>query len=82
MFINIEKMILAFLPLFIIEKFGRKKLLVIGISVLAFALFLMFVGLLKKEDGGIFPILVMLGVFIYIFSFVITYGPIMWLYFP
>lgn len=75
-------MVLSFLPLLIIEKFGRKRLLVVGISVLAIALFLIYLGLLKKESGGIFPILVLVGVFIYIFSFVITYGPIMWLYFP
>ena len=83
--INGEKTLVAVFAVLLLAKFGRRRLLLIGQLFLIVTSFGVFVGYLNHEDESnrywTSP-LILASFFVFILSFVSTFGPIPWLYIP
>ena len=76
-------MILALLAILLLQKYGRKQLLLIGLAFLAFSLLNFSIGLIfRKKWITVAPIIIIGSSLLYFIAFVLTLGPIMWLYIP
>jgi len=80
-FVGIFKLIATLLAVFTIDKYGRRYLLLLGITVMFFALFgLTAAFAFESSGGGLSPIKlsIIIFIFIYISGYQAGFGPIAW----
>ena len=79
--INLVKTISATLSVLILNRIGRKSLLLRGVSVIAFSLLILYCGYeFHDQNPSIFGVFIIAGFFLYIFSFALSSGPLAWIY--
>ena len=81
-FIQIEKLIVASMGVWLLKCYGRRYLTQIGLLLIFISLIGLTSGFWMNEDVQWSKNLIFASFFVYIIAFVVTYGPIMWLYIP
>ena len=76
------KLVMTLLSVVVVDKYGRRWLLLVGVSIMLFALAVMvgaFWG--NSGDGGLNgrTVAIILGMFLYIGGYQVSFGPISWL---
>jgi hypothetical protein len=69
------------MALFILNKTGRKNLILGGLFAISFALLLLFFGSeYYSNNTELFSVFLMVGFFLHVFCFSMSLGPINWIY--
>lgn len=80
---NLEGVIASFMSSIILTKIGRKIILQIGTLLAAVTLVMVSIGfMIKDSDSNASNFLIVLGLLIYMGSFGLSLGPVVWLYIP
>jgi FtsH-binding integral membrane protein len=81
MLLNGEKLIVSIVGAFLLVRFGRREMMLSGLFILVVTCVGLFIGFQFHEESSSWSnILIMTCFFLYIISFVMTLGPIVWLY--
>lgn len=73
---------MTFVAIWLIDKAGRKPLLLVGLIGMITALTILTLGFLLPSLAGIISWVTMFGLLLYIASFAATFGPVMWVMLP
>ncbi len=80
--IGLVNFLMTFVAIWLIDKTGRKPLLLVGLIGMIAALLILSLGFLLPSLAGVISLVTMFGLLLYIASFAATFGPILWVMLP
>lgn len=80
--IGLVNFLMTFVAIWLIDKAGRKPLLLVGLIGMITALLILSLGFLLPSLAGVISLVTMFGLLLYIASFAATFGPILWVMLP
>ena len=80
--IGLVNFLFTFVAIWLIDKAGRKPLLLVGLIGMITALVILSLGFLLPSLSGVISVVTMFGLLLYIASFAATFGPILWVMLP
>ncbi len=80
--IGIVNVLFTFVAIWLIDKLGRKKLLMFGLTGMTIATFALGLGFLLPSLSGIVAWVTLGGMFLYVASFAASFGPVLWVMLP
>ena len=80
--INLTAVLATVGSYFLAKNFGRRPILLYGTVAEGVANILMMTGYFVKDSNGSGEAIIMVGIFMFMISFGLSVGPIVWLYIP
>lgn len=80
--VGIVNVLFTFVAIWLIDKIGRKKLLLFGLVGMMVASFLLGLGFALPGLSGIIAYITLGSMFLYIASFAASFGPVLWVMLP
>jgi sugar porter (SP) family MFS transporter len=78
--VGLTNLVFTILAILFIDRFGRKVLLLFGLSGIAISMFLLAYGF-SMDEASMNPWLILIGIIGFVASFAISIGPVMWVLF-
>ena len=78
--VGLTNLVFTILAILFIDRFGRKVLLIFGLSGIAISMFLLAYGF-SMDEASMNPWLILIGIIGFVASFAISIGPVMWVLF-
>ena len=80
--VGIVNVLFTFVAIWLIDKLGRKKLLLFGLTGMTIATFALGLGFVLPSLSGIVAWVTLGGMFLYVASFAASFGPVLWVMLP
>ena len=80
--VGIVNVAFTFVAIWLIDKLGRKKLLLFGLTGMTVATFALGLGFALPSLSGIVAWVTLGGMFLYVASFAASFGPVLWVMLP
>lgn len=80
--VGVVNVAFTFVAIWLIDKIGRKKLLLFGLTGMTIASFLLGLGFVLPGLSGVIAYVTLGSMFLYIASFAASFGPVLWVMLP
>ena len=80
--INLIQVLTTFFTSYLLTRFGRKILLLMGALLEGVACAIVMIGFFIKDDSSAGEALILVGLFLFMAVFGLSLGPVVWLYIP
>jgi sugar porter (SP) family MFS transporter len=80
--VGVVNVAFTFVAIWLIDKIGRKKLLLFGLTGMTIASFLLGLGFFLPGLSGVLAYITLGSMFLYIASFAASFGPVLWVMLP